>query len=146
MLRLKRKQRYSPSGMEESGEAVKSIGLLSFSHSARREQSESFCCTWHKGNVRRPLEIRPDSPRFVFCNSNRVHRIQACLLHHTPVANALCHLSISPLLHQRLQYPMECIHDLFYANHHQVVQVHKTQSEWQAWKKVLSTALFIELL
>lgn len=40
---------------------------------------------------------------------------------------------------------MECIHDLFYANHHQVVQVQKTQSEWQAWKKVLSAALFIEL-
>lgn len=41
---------------------------------------------------------------------------------------------------------MECIHDLFYANHHQVVQVQKTQSEQQAWKKVLSAALFIELL
>lgn len=36
---------------------------------------------------------------------------------------------------------MECIRDLFCANHWYVVQVPTTQTERQAWKKVLSAAL-----
>jgi len=48
-------------------------------------------------------------------------------------------------MHQRLWYLVERTPDLFCGNHPSVVPVQKTQIEWQAWKKVPSAALFIEL-